>query len=87
MFNKFQTLVVSILENNAAGDGGAFGTPEQAGFAPPDNITSSDWYQKNDARNIFGGVFQKPQKPKNKKSKNKKPKPLVIRRNLPSKTF
>jgi hypothetical protein len=85
MFNKFQTLVDNILESNAAGSGGVFGSSVEAGFSPPDKIFSDDWYARGDSRNIFGGVFKKPKKGKKKKSK--KQTPLVIRRNLPSKTL
>jgi hypothetical protein len=82
MFNKFQQLVNGLLkEMNAAGAGGAFGTPAEAAFNPPDNITSGDTIQRGDGRNIYGGIF--PQSKKRKKNK----KPLVIKRTLPKNTL
>lgn len=89
MFKKFQQLIDNILESNAAGSGGALGTPNIPLYNPPDNVQSSDTYQPNDFRNVFGGVFQeKPSKRSRKSKKTKKRKksvnkPLVIRRNLP----
>jgi hypothetical protein len=81
MFNKFQILVNTLLENNTAGSGGALGTPQQAIFNPPVSISSADTYAQGDARNVMGGVFPLQGKKKRKK-KSKKQKPLVIRRNL-----
>lgn len=82
MFNKFQQLINSILENmNVSGAGGAFGTPAEASFNPPDNITSGDTIARGDARNIYGGVFTK------SKKKKKSKKPLVIKRTLPKNTL
>ena len=83
MFKKFQALVINILENmNSAGAGGALGTPQEPVYNPPNNVNSSDSLARNDARNIYGGMFPS-KKSKKRKSKNKKP--LVIRRNLPRK--
>jgi hypothetical protein len=81
MFNKFQILVNTLLENNTAGSGGALGTPQQAIFNPPVSISSADTYAQEDARNVMGGVFPLQGKKKGKK-KSKKQKPLVIKRNL-----
>lgn len=82
MFNKFQHLINSILnEMNTAGSGGAFGTPAEASFNPPDNITSGDTIAKGDGRNVYGGVFPK------SKNKKKSKKPLVIKRTLPKNTL
>lgn len=81
MFNKFQTLVNTILENNTAGSGGALGTPQQPIFNPPSSISSADKYAEHDARVVMGGVFPL-QKNKKGKKKSKKQKPLVIKRNL-----
>jgi hypothetical protein len=86
MYNKFQTVFNNILENiNAAGSGGAFGTPQQAVYDPA-NPVSGNTYAPNDGRNIFGGVLPAKGKKKNKKISKKigkkKIKPLVIRRTL-----
>jgi hypothetical protein len=82
MYNKFQVLVNSILENmNVAGAGGAFGTPQQAVYSPA-NPVSGDTYAQNDARNIFGAALPAKGKKRGKKNKKKKVKPLVIRRTL-----
>ena len=82
MFKKFQALVINILENmNAAGAGGAFGTPQQAAYNPPTNVNSGDSIATGDGRNIFGGYL--PLETKNKKkSKKRNKKPLIIRRKL-----
>ena len=89
MFDKFQGLINTILENvNASGDGGCFGTPQQAVYNPPTNINSTDSFASGDGRNIFAGVFPEPKRStKNKKSRKKIGKkigktPLVIKRNL-----
>ena len=81
MFNKFQQLVSGLLkEMNVSGEGGVFGTPAEASFNPPDNITSGDTIQRGDARNVYGGVSKKTKK-------RKKKKPLVIKRTLPKNTL
>jgi len=75
MFNKFQALINNIMENvNAAGSGGAFGTPQQAVYNPPDNIDSGNTYAPNDSRNIFGAynTTKKERKPSNAKKMGKK---------------
>ena len=89
MFDKFQGLIKTILENvNASGAGGCFGTPQQAVYNPPTNINSTDSIATGDGRNIFAGVFpetkRKTKKGKKGKKINKKVSntPLVIRRNL-----
>jgi hypothetical protein len=81
MFNRFQQLVNYILENNAAGSGGVFGTPIQAVYNPPINIQSGDTIQPGDGRNIYGGVFSDSKKKRKRKNKKNKT-PLVIKRNL-----
>ena len=87
MYNKFQALVNTILENvNAAGAGGAFGTPQQAVYDPA-NPVSGDTYAPKDGRNIFGGVLPAKGKKRGKKIGKKKIKPLVIRRTLQRKAF
>lgn len=87
MYNKFQILFNTILENmNAAGAGGAFGTPQQAVFDPANPI-SGNTYAPNDGRNLFGGVLPAKSKKRNKKNKKKKVKPLVIRRTLQRKAL
>lgn len=43
-----------LLEDNIAGEGGAFGTPSQAIYDPNTSITSGDKYAPGDSRNIFG---------------------------------
>jgi hypothetical protein len=87
MLNKFQVLVKTILENmNAAGAGGAFGTPQQPVYSP-DNPVSGNTYAPNDNRNVTGAYFPaKGTKKGTKKGKNKV-KPLVIRRTLPKNTL
>ena len=84
MLNKFQQAFELIMEDNAAGDGGAFGSPSQAVYGPPSNVNSSDSIASGDARYIYGGVFPatKSRKKSKKKNKKKSKKPLVIRRNL-----
>lgn len=79
MFNKFQQLVSYILENNASGAGGVFGTPSQAVYNPPTNVQSGDTIQPGDGRNIYGGVFLATKK---KGKRRKKKTPLVIKRTL-----
>lgn len=87
MLNKFQVLVKTILENmNAAGDGGAFGTPQQAVYDPA-NPVSGNTYAPNDNRNVTGAFFPAKGTKKGKKKSKKKVKPLVIRRNLPKNTL
>jgi len=86
MYNKFQALVNTILENmNVAGAGGAFGTPQQAIYSPA-NPVSGDTYAPNDGGNIFGAALPAKGKKRNKKIGKKigkkKVKPLVIRRTL-----
>jgi hypothetical protein len=96
MLNKFQVLVDSILEDVAAGAGGAFGTPAQPVYNPASNISSGDTYAPNDARNLFGNLLPSTKKGKsnklskrlkNLKNKFKKVKPLVIRRTLQRKAL
>ena len=42
MFKNFQALFNTILENiNAAGAGGAFGTPQQAVYNPADPVSGN----------------------------------------------
>jgi hypothetical protein len=82
MLNKFQSLVEQLLENNMAGEGGVFGTPQQPIYNPPINISSADKYAQGDARAIMGGIFPLENIKKGKKKKKKKKTPLIIRRNL-----
>jgi len=87
MYNKFQILFNTILENmNTAGTGGAFGSPEQAVYDPT-NPVSGNTYAPNDGRNIFGGVLPAKSSKKRKKISKKKVKPLVIRRTLQRKAL
>ena len=87
MFKNFQALFNTILENiNAAGAGGAFGTPQQAVYNPADPV-SGNTYAPNDNRNIFGGVLPAKGKKRSKKNSKKKVNPLVIRRNLQRKVL
>jgi hypothetical protein len=87
MLNKFQVLVKTILENiNAAGAGGAFGTPQQAVYDPA-NPVSGNTYAPNDNRNVTGAFFPAKGKKGKRKNNKKKVKPLVIRRNLPKNTL
>lgn len=75
MFKKFQALFSNIIENvNAAGSGGAFGTPQQAVYNPASNISSADTYAPNDGRNLFGAynTQKKDRKPSNAKKMAKK---------------
>lgn len=85
MLNKFQTLVQELLENNAAGAGGAFGTPQQAVYNPPTDISTKDSLATGDARNVMAGIFPLQKRKGKKKSKTKKP--LVIKRNLQRKAL
>jgi len=80
MLNKFQQAFELIMEDNTAGDGGAFGSPAQAVYGPPDSINSSDSIAKGDSRNIYGGVF--PATKSKKKNKKNSKTPLIIRRSL-----
>jgi hypothetical protein len=85
MFDKFQGLIKTILENvNSSGAGGCFGTPQQGVYNPPTNINSTDSFASGDGRNIFSGVFNKPKHKGKKRKKGKKVgnTPLVIKRNL-----
>jgi hypothetical protein len=70
MASKFQQLIDNIMENmNAAGAGGALGTPQQAVYNPPSNVNSGDTYAPNNAMNLFGFP---------KVAKRKKPELLVF---------
>lgn len=58
-FEKFEQKLKSITEDNSAGAGGAFGTPQET-----PNMTSGDTYARGDARNVFGGKLTKKKKKK-----------------------
>ena len=90
MNNNFQVLVTQILENNSAGMGGVFGTPQTPVYNAPSDINSADTVASGDARAVMGGVYpleDKKGKKSKKGKKTKSKKPLVIRRNLPSSTL
>jgi hypothetical protein len=83
-YNKFDSMVTTILEDNMAGDGGVFGSAEQPIYNPPTDTTSGDKYAENDHRNLFG-VYGSMTKKSKKKKKNQKSKvfPKIVRRNFP----
>lgn len=55
MASKFQQIIDNIMENmNVSGAGGSFGTPQQAVYNPPSDISSGDTYAPNNALNLFG---------------------------------
>lgn len=80
MINKFQTLVKNILENNAAGAGGVFGSPE-AGFeiSNPTSINPDKGYTDNIKAAM---ATSQPNKPAKKKKKKKKSVLYIARRPL-----
>lgn len=71
MISKFQTLVTSILENNTAGAGGAFGSPE-AGFeiSNPTSINPDKGYTDNIKAAMATALPNTPAKKKKKKKKD-----------------
>jgi hypothetical protein len=70
------------MENmNAAGTGGALGTPSTPIYNP-DNPVSGDTYAPNNAMNLFGAPPKR-----GKKGKKGKKKPLVFKRKFPEKIF
>lgn len=70
MINKFQTLVKNILENNTAGAGGVFGSPE-AGFeiSNPTSINPDKGYTDNIKAAMATAMPNTPAKKKKKKRK------------------
>jgi hypothetical protein len=84
MFNKFQALINTILEDVSSA---ALGTPQQPIYNPPTSISSGDTYAPNDNRNLFGAPPPvKQRKPVNKRNRRRKVKTNkfpVIRRTFP----
>lgn len=80
MINKFQILVKNILENNTAGAGGVFGSPE-AGFeiSNPTSINPDKGYTDNIKAAM---ATSQPNKPAKKKKKKKKGVLYITRRTL-----
>ena len=72
--NKFNRLVIQLLESNTAGAGGCLGTPAQPIYDPNTQATSGDTYRPNDARNLFGS----PESDKRGKKKRKKNLPKIF---------
>lgn len=70
MIDKFQTLVKNILENNTAGAGGVFGSPE-AGFeiGNPTSVNPSKGYTDNIKAAMATALPNTPTKKKKKKKK------------------
>lgn len=82
MFNKFQATINNILENiNAAGAGGAFGTPSAENIIP--NPTTGKGYSDNVYAAMSTAIPKTPKGKSKGKGRKKKPVLYIARRKLP----